>query len=554
MTLLFIPFKQDIIGIKKPDKFTYPFNYLPHQLTVIASQQLQDYLENQTQWIHNFGFNSEKSNTATGKMFGVLVCENIKGELGQLWAFSGKLANKNEWSYFVPTVFDMLTQEGFYKKGETLLNKYNTKIKQLLNNSQYQSLLQKKKAIIEESQHAILNQKERIKELKRTRKLKRKEVLKEALSKEITNELLFEFNEESKKENIILKKMKKYWQQKLEANSNELVIYENKINSLKQIRKQKSAALQQQLFKEYAFLNIKGENKSIDEIFDSTPPAGAGECCAPKLLHYAFLHKLKPIAMAEFWWGKSPSSKIRKHKYFYPSCRSKCEPILMKHMLKGLKVAPNPLEIDKTDTKEIEIVYDDRWISVINKPHNLLSVPGKRIKDSVYTRIKKLYPKASGPLLVHRLDRATSGLLVIAKDLETYIDLQKQFTNRSVKKRYMAWLNGVVDTPKGVIDLPLRVDLDNRPQQLVCYEYGKKAITQYEVLEVNNQKTKVYFYPITGRTHQLRIHSSHPKGLNIPIVGDDLYGIPSDRLELYAEWIQFKHPKNKKTINFSINS
>jgi len=256
--------------------------------------------------------------------------------------------------------------------------------------------------------------------------------------------------------------------------------------------------------------------------------------------------------MAEFWWGKSPNSEIRKHLNFYPSCRSKCEPILLQHMLKGMDVDENPLELENTQDKEIKIIYEDKWLVVINKPHALLSVPGKRVKDSVYIRMQQLFPNATGPLVVHRLDRATSGLMVIAKNLEVYIDLQKQFTSRTISKKYIALLDGVVKQLKGTIDLPLRVDLDNRPQQLVCYEHGKPAVTKYEVIEVKERKTLIHFYPVTGRTHQLRVHSAHPLGLNCPIVGDDLYGNTSERLCLHAEWIEFKHPTTKSKIDFEV--
>ncbi len=553
MNLLFLPFKTDISHIELPEKFTYPFNYTPNKLSEISAKELQDYLTKQIEWKHNFGFDSVNKADAIGKMFGVLVCKDMNGNLGQLWAFSGKLAEGNQWTNFVPTVFDMLIQEGFYKKGEAVLNEYNSKIKAIEGDTKYHILLAEQKEIVRESQLELSQQKSRIKFLKSQRQLKRDKALKE-LSTDSYSLLANELNEESKKENIILKKMNKKWNVIIASKKDEVDTYLKEIEVLKQLRKDKSAALQQQLFEKYTFLNVKGATKNLGEIFDNNPPAGAGECCAPKLLHYAFNNNLQPLCMAEFWWGKSPNLEIRKHQNFYPSCRSKCEPILLKHMLKGLNVEDNPLEQEININKRIEIVYDDEWLAVINKPCGLLSVPGKRIKNSVYTQVQQMYPEATGPLMVHRLDRATSGLLIIAKDLQTYIALQKQFTARTVKKKYAALLDGVLKKDEGVINLPLRVDLDNRPQQLVCFEHGKKATTKFEIVTVFKNKTLVHFFPITGRTHQLRVHSAHKLGLHIPIVGDDLYGLPKQRLYLHAEFIEFEHPINNVKVNFELKS
>lgn len=550
MSNLFLPFKTDISEIELPNKFTFPFYYTPHKLSKIASKELQLYIETQNEWKHNFGLENINLEGAIGKMFGVLVCQNPQGKLGQLWAFSGKLAEGNQWSYFVPTVYDMLDEEGFYKKGEEILNSYNKKIKVIIESKQYKELKAVYKELVKEGEIAVSNQKSRIKILKIKRDLKRKDAKQNLLPHEF--ELFtFRLSEESKKENIILKKLNKHFKNKLEDIKTKLKVYEDQILTLKQARKQKSAALQQQLFKEYSFLNINNEVKSLGALFDNNPPAGAGECCAPKLLQHAFKNKLKPIALAEFWWGKSPNSEIRVHQQFYPSCNSKCKPILQEHMLKGLEIEENPLEIDTHMDKSIEVIFEDDCLMVINKPHNFLSVPGKVVKDSVYERIKKLRPEATGPLVVHRLDRSTSGLMLIAKNEETYVALQKQFMERMINKRYVALLDGIVKQPEGEINLPLRVDLDDRPRQLICFEHGKKAITKYEVTKIKNNKTLIYFYPITGRTHQLRVHSAHNLGLGISIVGDDLYGISNQRLCLHAEWIEFSHPKKNKRVCFS---
>ena len=348
-------------------------------------------------------------------------------------------------------------------------------------------------------------------------------------------------SKESQLESIQLKQMNHFWKSEITKAQQKLDAFQLKINQLKEERKAKSAALQQKLFEQYAFLNQFGESKSLGAIFEGNPPASAGECAAPKLLHYAFAHQLKPIALAEFWWGQSPKSEIRKHGRFYPACTGKCKPILA-HMLDGLELDDNPLLQNPAENKELTFLYDDEYLSVVHKPAEFLSVPGKSIQDSVYTRFKEKFPEASGPLIVHRLDMSTSGILVLAKSTEIYLNLQAQFMKRTVQKRYVALLSGKIEQDSGEINLPLRVDLDNRPNQLVCYQYGKPAKTQWKVIERRENTTLVHFHPITGRTHQLRVHAAHPEGLNTPIVGDDLYGTKADRLYLHAEALRFWHP------------
>ncbi len=548
----FQPFKTNISGISLPEKFTFPFYYEPHELSVIASNELQAYLETQTDFEHNFGLIENQEGLIIGKMFGVLVCQNQVGELGYLWAFSGKLAGVNQLRYFVPTIFDMLQEDGFFRKEEEVLNAINRQIEVLENSEELQSKKSQLENTKNEAATDIQNQKDKIKRLKLERDEKR--ISFTNLSSSEIEQLEVELSEESKKESILLKKMTKYWNFQIEKAQKEVNLLLDEINQLKEERRLKSGALQQKLFAEYSFLNQFGARKSIGEIFNNNPPAGAGECAAPKLLHYAFEHHLKPIAMAEFWWGQSPKSEIRKHKQFYPACKSKCEPILMTHMLKDLDMDANPFQENPAEGKEIEIVFEDEFLAVINKPSEFLSVPGKNISDSVYQRVKELYPNATGPLIVHRLDMSTSGLLLIAKSEEIYVKLQSQFIKRTIKKRYVALLDGILEKNEGFIDLPLRVDLDDRPRQLVCYEHGKQAQTKWEVIEVKENKTRVYFYPITGRTHQLRVHASHELGLKTPIVGDDLYGKKADRLYLHAESLLFIHPVTKEKLTITSNA
>lgn len=550
LTNTFQKFKPEVSEITLPEKFTFPFYYEPHPLSEIAAQELQAYLEQQTDFDHNFGLKANQKGLVIGKMFGVLVCQTQAGELGYLWAFSGKLAESNHHNRFVPPVFDMLAHNSFFKKEEKVLNALNKKIETLEKAKEYLEAQKKFQTIGIDAEKDLQKQKERIKELKNVRDAKRREA-EENMSVADYKILQKKLSDESKQESILLKKMTKYWNHQKAAATKVFETHQAKIKSLKEERKQKSALLQQQLFDSYFFLNQQGEKKSIGAIFDNNPPAGAGECAAPKLLHYAFKNELKPIAMAEFWWGQSPKSEVRKHKHFYPACKSKCEPILMMHMLEGLDLEANPFQENSAKGKEIELVYEDEVLLVINKPTEFLSVPGKIISDSVFTRVKKKYPDATGPLIVHRLDMSTSGLIVLAKNEEAYVLLQKQFIHRTVKKRYVALLDGIIKQPNGTIDLPLRVDLDDRPRQLVCYEYGKPAQTRWEVIAIKNKQTRVYFYPITGRTHQLRVHAAHTSGLKTPIVGDDLYGKKAERLYLHAERLTFVHPLSKEEMTFT---
>lgn len=538
----FIAFQQDISGISLPEKFTFPFYYEPHELSIIATKALQHYLVTQTDFKHNFGLNDTQDGLAIGKMFGVLVVQNTEGRLGYLWAFSGKLAERNHHPFFVPTVFDMLEEKSFFKQEEVILNNYNKKIELLENDYAYLKSIQALSQTKTQAEKEIQAQKKTIKIGKKRRA---------ALRQNNPEADVEQLNKESQEEGILLKKMTLYWNHHITAAEETVAEFTATINQLKEERRKKSAQLQQQLFEQYAFLNQYQELKSLGEIFNGNPPAGAGECAAPKLLHYAFQNDLKPIAMAEFWWGQSPKSEVRKHQQFYPACTGKCEPIL-RHMLKDIPLEDNPFKNNPAEGKTLEIVYEDDYLTVVNKPAEFLSVPGKDITDSVSSRVKMLYPNASGPLVVHRLDMSTSGLLLIAKSATVYKNLQAQFIQRKVKKRYVALLDGNVNESKGVIDLPLRVDLDNRPNQIVCFDYGKPAKTEWEVLEKRGNQTLVHFYPITGRTHQLRVHAAHQLGLNTPIVGDDLYGTKANRLHLHAESITFNHPVSKESITVTV--
>lgn len=546
LTANFHLFEQNTSGISLPDKFTFPFYYEPHQLSVLASNQLKDQLE-KIQLQHNFGLthleNHSDEELVIGKMFGVLVVKNEKNQLGFLQAFSGKLANSNHHEGFVPPVFDILTEDGVFRTGEKELEIFTKQIVELESNPEIEKLRLELENSIQVSNKTIQEIKSEIKLRKKKRDEKRKENL--------SHDELEALKKESFSEQFYLKKTTSKLKDDQLVIKNKLDLLLNEIEELKTIRRDKSSSIQKQLFAAYSFLNKAGKTKDLNDIFAHIPTAskiaGAGECCAPKLLQYAFINNLEPICIAEFWWGQSPKSEIRVHEHYYPACRGKCEPILG-HMLEGIEMDPNPL-IELPDASiELPIIYEDEFLLAVNKPAEFLSVPGKTINDSVAERMKKYIQAPNEAFVVHRLDMSTSGILLVAKDLETYKRLQKQFIKHSIKKRYIALLDGEIENESGQIELPLRVDIEDRPRQLVCEEFGKHALTEYEVRERKNGKTLIYFYPKTGRTHQLRVHAAHSLGLNAPIIGDDLYGDKAERLCLHAEWIDFYHPWKKERM------
>lgn len=534
-------FTRSIAHIALPDKFTYPFHYTPHPLCVMAADEVQVYLQHQAQW---------QDELQQGKMFGVLIVQTTEGEIGYLAAFSGILAGKNIHPYFVPPIYDLLQPDGFFKKEEEHISVINHRIRELEEDTSYQKCRQ---ALEEETARCsqLLSQaKAKQKAAKELRDRRRQtEQLSESEQAAMIRESQFQKAE--------LKRLERSLKEHLSSLQKETDTYVSQIEALKNERKSRSATLQQQLFEQFRLLNARGEVKDLCSIFAHTvhkiPPAGAGECAAPKLLQYAYFHHYRPVAMAEFWWGDSPKAEIRHHGHYYPACKGKCEPILG-HMLQGLEVEENPLLEDNHRTTVLDIIYEDDYLLIVNKPAGMLSVPGKETADSVYSRIRHLYPDATGPLVVHRLDMATSGLLLIAKTKEVHQNLQAQFSNRSIKKRYTALLEGIVSNEEGTIDLPLCLNPLDRPRQIVDKEHGKPAITRYRVLARTESQTLVAFYPLTGRTHQLRVHSAHSLGLHCPIKGDELYGSKADRLYLHAESLEFTHPVSKEKVTIEVKA
>ncbi|MCC4832723.1 RNA pseudouridine synthase [Shewanella sp. 10N.7] len=561
---LFNQFNESIADIPLPDKFTFPFYYQPHPLAVMAAEQLQRHLTQQTDWAHNFGFEDKTDSPQqrqktklkpVGKMFGVLVVKNNQGKIGFLAGFSGKIAEQNILPHFVPPVFDMLSSDSFFKREYEEINQISHKLKALESNPQLTEFEQTYTSVKLAAEQQIAQHRELMIENRKARKAKRNNLI--GLTDSEQTVLSIEMSRQSVNDKHQLNALKRESDTNIAQAQQRLNELTNQIDTLRLQRKQVSNALQQKLFAQYQFLNIKGECRDLSDIFQDAPnhqpPAAAGECAAPKLLQYAFKHQLTPIVMAEFWWGISPKSEIKQHQNYYPSCHGKCRPILG-HMLDGMNVDENPLLTNPAEGVELPIVYQDDYIAVVNKPAEFLSVPGKNISDSVFSRMKQRFPQATGPLIVHRLDMSTSGLMVIALSKEANKHLVQQFINRTVTKRYIAKIDGVLTEESGTISLPLRVDLDDRPKQLVCYEHGKHAETFWQKVAIENGTSLVHLYPKTGRTHQLRVHCAHHNGLHMPILGDDLYGKTEKRLHLHAQFLSLNHPHSNQPMTFEVNA
>ena len=524
--------------IEPPSQLNNPFNYEPHPLCLLAAEEVKKYVRTHADLLAD----AEK-----GEMFGVLIVKPTpnsgptpalpmregaitpeaekhitprpigrgKGEglFGFLAAYAGLLAGRNDWDWFVPPIYDAQQPDGHFKQTEAKISALNKEI---------------------ESLEAQLQSSE---------------------SPNTTPSL----NREGRGGSPLL--------------------------SLKHQRKQMSNDLLLWLFEQYNLINYKGEVRNVVDIWRNyhnspkllrkfpLPPGGTGECCAPKLFQYAFQHGLKPLAIAEFWWGESPKREIRHHFQFYPACNGKCKPILTWQLqthtpnsgptpalpMREGEDPPQPSLFREGAGVYVQTLFVDDQIAVVVKPEGLLSVPGNSGEISLYDIMRQRFPNATGPMMVHRLDQATSGIIVVAKTEFAYKQLQRQFEQREVKKRYVAMIEkrgerkeestyAVGD--KGTISLPLAPDYLDRPRQVVDYEEGKPAVTDYEFIGQEGPYYRVLLTPQTGRTHQLRVHCAHQDGLGMPIVGDDLYGFHSDRLYLHAEYLSFTHPLTGEKMEF----
>lgn len=541
---VFHKFREDIDGVEIPRRFNNPFYYSPHQLCLLAADEVRALLAADDALL---------AEARKGKMFGVLVVQSPTGEVGFLAAFSGLLFGKNRYDGFVPPVYDMQAPDGYFKQEEARISAINTAIKEL---EKSDGFLEAVAAVAAEKVAAEKSLAEMSALFKANKEERGKRRSLGALSADDEALLI----RQSQFEKAELKRMRCMWNAKVAEKEAAVALFKERIKALGVERRNRSIALQRWLFEQFQVLDANGVRKSLLAIFDeklsALPPAGAGECAGPKLLQYAYENSFKPLALAEFWVGESPVGEIRRDGCFYGACKSKCEPILG-HMLQGLDVEESALE-KGGDISGIEIVYEDEYLVVVNKPSGVLSVPGIIGGMSVQQWLREEYLHSNNLFVAHRLDMATSGLLVAAKSMEIYKSLQQQFAERGVEKQYTALLDGVPERNAGVVELPLSADYMNRPRQKVDYENGKPATTYYKVLDKVQYKDKkcalVCLTPVTGRTHQLRVHAASKEGLFCPIVGDALYGSVDDRLMLHATSLEFVHPVNKKVVKIECKS
>lgn len=636
-----------------PEKLNDPFDYVPHPLAVQAACGVRDYLE---------GEPGLKAEADLGKMFGVLVVEVpeevpledahplspssdgagcLSGtsvpapvtpfagrrRLGYLAAYSGLLRGSNDLPFFVPAVFDILEPDGWFKTCERGITSLSSEIAGLQSSSEYARLRSDLQSCGKAAEEEILSFKSEMASAKIRRDALRSEGVEEAV---LVRESQFQKAE--------LRRLKKKWEGIVALASGRVEAFRSRIESLKAERQKKSDELQKWLFKSFRPLNARGETKDLEEIFIDyaeeqgspsplrrVPPAGTGECCAPKLLHHAFSQGLKPLCIAEFWWGRSPVGEIRRHLQFYPACQGKCRPVL-RFMLQGLEVDPpkgrrecpepfakhcdvggpapsiaktslasaikenvversasrTPSNPSGTALTGLEIIFDDPHLAVVSKPAKMLSVPGKGSGESVYSIVRQMFPFAVGPLLAHRLDFDTSGLLLVAKSKEAHQALQRQFEAREVAKKYIALVRSdgsLSPGMRGKIELPISPDYLDRPKQVVDFQNGKPACTEYFVLSLESMGegrgespvARLELRPLTGRTHQLRVHCAHSLGLGCPILGDPLYGdrlLVGDstpaatgglvsvvegnprRMCLHAAELSFRHPVTGQRLTF----
>ncbi len=544
--------------IQPPHQFTFPFCYEPHPLCRLAAAEVEHHIVESGVW---------QGETSCGKMFGVLVVRYELGvrnyelgvrscELGFIAAYSGLLAGRNDWAYFVPPVFDAQQPDGHFKVTERSISDINREIDCIRHSDEYKRVKAEEAALRQKAADRIAAMKQRIASAKAERDRRRSDA--QAGLVHISEAETAAMTRESQTLKADLRRLKQRLDMELSAAHALTFQYDERIAALRQRRRSMSDELQRWLFMQYRMLNARGEERNLIDIFSTTthgiPPAGAGDCCAPKLLQYAYSHGLQPVCMAEFWWGESPRQEIRHHLSYYPACRSKCLPILT-HMLQGLDVEPNPLTA--TASEELKIVYEDDAICVVDKPAGMLSVPGKDNVESVESIMRQRWHQYDGnPIMVHRLDRDTSGLMVVARTLEAYHSLQQQFACRTAAKRYEAVLDGVPALQQGTISLPLMPDITDRPRQRVDMEHGKPSVTTYRVVSTQNHRTLVWLFPHTGRTHQLRVHCAHPLGLATPILGDPLYGrgTAAPRMYLNAAELEITHPVTGRRMQWKSES
>ena len=532
--------------ILPPSRMNNPLNYTPHPLCVMAAEEVRRMVR------ENAVMSSETRKS--GKMFGVLVVETPDGNTGYLAAYSGQIAGRSNWDGFVPAVFDYLQDGGYFKTCEAEITAINKQVRLMETSEERRRLL----THLDETIAKAASEEQAYKTLMHESKARRDS---ERAAGGVTPEREAEMTRESQFQKAELRRMRRRNADTIAMAREACHRYDTSISLLKQKRRTMSDRLQEWLFHHFVMLNKDGDSRSLTDIFrtslSASPPAGAGECCEPRLLQYAFSHAMTPKCMAMFWIGASPEGEIRHEQTYYPACRSKCKPIL--EWMLGKDIVKDDTFITQHNGDNITIIYQDSDIIVVDKPAGMLSVPGKNDAPSVLSLLQRKMEDNIFP--VHRLDMDTSGLMVFVRNKKAQRNLQRQFETHSIVKRYIALLERKPDSEQGTISLPLSPDMADRPRQMVDYRHGKQALTHYRLCTSPSTPMRRQFLtvgdnlvelsPLTGRTHQLRVHCAHPDGLASPIVGDRLYGTTNHpRLCLHAEYLEFRHPTTGEIVIF----
>ena len=532
--------------ILPPSRMNNPLNYTPHPLCVMAAEEVRRMVR------ENAVMSSETRKS--GKMFGVLVVETPDGNTGYLAAYSGQIAGRSNWDGFVPAVFDYLQDGGYFKTCEAEITAINKQVRLMETSEERRRLL----THLDETIAKAASEEQAYKTLMHESKARRDS---ERAAGGVTPEREAEMTRESQFQKAELRRMRKRNADTIAMAREACHRYDTSISLLKQKRRTMSDRLQEWLFHHFVMLNKDGDSRSLTDIFrtslSASPPAGAGECCEPRLLQYAFSHAMTPKCMAMFWIGASPEGEIRHEQTYYPACRSKCKPIL--EWMLGKDIVKDDTFITQHNGDNLNIIYQDSDIIVVDKPAGMLSVPGKNDAPSVLSLLQRKMEDNIFP--VHRLDMDTSGLMVFVRNKKAQRNLQRQFETHSIVKRYIALLERKPDSEQGIISLPLSPDMADRPRQMVDYRHGKQALTHYRLCTSPSTPMRRQFLtvgdnlvelsPLTGRTHQLRVHCAHPGGLASPIVGDRLYGTTNHpRLCLHAEYLEFRHPTTGEIVIF----
>ena len=525
-----------------PERFNNPFRYTPHPAVEYAAKLMTDRFK-------------ELNPMGEGKMMGILIVRDEAGEIGFLAGFSGNIGGISKAEGLVPPIYDLLDPDGEFKKEEAEISRLNKRISALLDSEE----LQVTKRELHDANEAMEEDLKMLKAQMAINKSLREGIRSETEDASILGNLI----KESQHEKAEFRRRRISWEEKIKELQDRHDAFNKEIIRLKEERAVRSDALQQWIFEQYKVLNAKGEEASIKEIFSRkglTPPGGTGECAAPKLLNYAYRNGMRPVAMGEFWYGQVSQTAVRTHGRFYPSCTSKCGPLL-EFMMQGLDYEHQVGEICGTPV----ILHEDDDLIVVSKPSGMPSVPGMDGRKSL---LEWLNDSAENIQAVHRLDMDTSGIMLYAKNEVAACCLRGQFEQHNIRKKYMARLSAASDAMpeststmpesrsampgEGRIECRLCPDYDERPRQKVDPKQGKEALTLYQVESHNEDGTcDVTFSPVTGRTHQLRVHSAHASGLGRPIVGDLLYGgDKATRLMLHAFEITFTHPSTGEETTF----